>query len=724
MKRLAHSILLASLPLGAAAPQGPGANPPLRPLKTDRRPKLDGVLDDPVWAQAASVTDFETFIPEFGKKQPERTVAYMAYDRENLYFAFRCFDPHPDLIKAAVSRRDGALSDDFVCVNLDTFNDRQSLYAFYVNPFGIQGDSRFAGGKEDFSIDLVWESAGRVDAGGYTVEIKIPLKSIRYTSGDVVRMAVLFERTISRRQEHGSYPALDPKAGFAFLPQLTPLAYEGLARASVLELLPAFTFARRSTRVQGGMVKEPDQREWSLTAKAGLTSSLTLDATLNPDFSQVEADAGQVDANLRFNLFYAEKRPFFLEGLENFNVGATGNSPLLTLLHTRTIVDPKAGLKLTGKVAPRDTVALLHAEDTAAPADPGQPAPADPSVQALRYKRALNEDGYLGLLYAARDEGLRHNRVGGPDAQFRINPSGLLSFHAFLSSTQPGEGSGGRNGKALGAEFLHDTSKLTVNVGTHTVSNGFVADAGYLTRTGFAAGNLGVTPKFYPATGWLRRVDLFMGATALRDFPSGLTEQDRALGLTAILKGNGSLGATYHMATEIFLGQRFRTDGLSLSAQSQVTRWFSVSAKHWAGKAVWYSTAPAQGHGSQTTLQTILQPMNTLNLTLSWVHADLTRDDTGERIFNYPISRARLTWQPNEHFFLRAIGEYNAYRRQMLTDYLAAYTYVPGTVVYLGYGSLSRKAAWDAPSGQYRNSDHFLETQRGLFFKASFLWRL
>lgn len=715
---------LAFLTLGPASAQAIGGRPTLRPTRLVAPPTIDGVLEPEIWTQVASVTDFDTFIPEFGKRQPERTVAYLAYDRENLYFAFRCEDPHPELIKAALSRRDDVGTDDFVCVNLDTFNDQQSLYAFYVNPLGIQGDSKFAGNKEDYSIDLIWQSAGRIDAQGYTVEIRIPLKSIRYTHADVVRMSVFFERTVSRRQEHGSYPSLDPKAGYAFLPQMAVLEYEAVARPSLLEVLPSFTYARRATRVDGVMVQDPDRREWGVTAKAGLTSSLVLDATVNPDFSQVEADAGQVDTNLRFGLFFAEKRPFFLEGIENFNVGATANSPLLTLLHTRTIVDPKVGLKLTGKLGAADTVALLHAQDTAPPAVPGQPEGDDPFVRGLRYKRSLKDDGFLGAFYVGRDEGFRHNHVGGADGQLRISPSDLFSFHAFQSSLQVGEPTPGTRGHALGAEYQRDTSHLAMNAGLHTISGDFTADAGYLTRTAFTSGNLGITPKIYPASGWVRRWDLGVSASALRDFPSNLTEQDRRVSATAVLTGNGSVSVAYDDATEIFAGRRFDISGLTLTARNQVAKWLTVSARHRTGKGIWYDpAAPLQGHGTQTTLQVILQPVASINLTLSRTHADLVRDDSGEKLFNYPITRARLSWQPDEHFFLRAIAQYNGYRQQLLLDYLAAYTYQPGTVVYLGYGTLSEKTEWDAPTGQYRRADHLLEMQRGLFFKASYLWR-
>ncbi|HJW09530.1 MAG TPA: DUF5916 domain-containing protein [Holophagaceae bacterium] len=715
LSRLLTTLILAAPLQGAPAPD----RPLLRPFRTATPPVLDGRLDDPVWSQASAVTGFETFIPEFGKKQAEQTTTYMAYDEANLYFAFRCLDPHPELIKASLTRRDDIASSDFVCINLDTFNDQQSLYAFYVTPAGVQGDSRFASNKEDFSVDLVWDSAARVDAGGYTVEIRIPLKSIRFLHQPKVEMAVFFERTINRRLEHGSFPALDPKRGYAFLPQMAVLEYEGLARPTVLELLPAFTLSRRSTREDGVMVRHPDDRQWSLTGKYGLTPSLILDATVNPDFSQVEADAGQVDANLRSSLFFAEKRPFFLEGSEAFNIAASQTGPLLTVLHSRTIVDPKWGAKLSGKLGRADTLAVLAAADTAEPAFGN---PSDPHVSVFRYRRSTLEDGYLGAFLSVRDQGPRTNRVLGPDGQIRLTPASQLGFHAFGSFTEDGPASEARRGRALGLEYLYDTSRLAITADVHDLSRDFIADAGFLTRTGLTSAEVKVTPRFYPASTWARRLDPFVSYATLRDHPSGLRESDAAIGLTTTFQGNGSATVQWDNATEVFLGQRFQTDGLRLSARSQLTKTFSLQGSHWRGKGIRYTVDPFQGHGSQTALAAVYQPSESLNLALNWTHADFYRESTDEKIYSYPISRCRITYQFNNAFFLRAIAEYNGYRRQLLTDFLASYTYIPGTVIYLGYGALAKRQLWE--NGMYRPSEHFTDMQRGLFFKASYLWRL
>ncbi|MCX6560517.1 MAG: DUF5916 domain-containing protein [Candidatus Aminicenantes bacterium] len=720
---LAAALLLALTP-ALAANAGPAAQGQtlLKPYKTETPPVLDGKLDDPVWAAAPSVSDFETFIPEFGKKQPEKTVAYMAYDRENIYFAFRCFDDQPDKIKAAVSRRDDVMTDDFVCINLDSFNDQQSLYAFYVNPLGIQGDSRFASNKEDFSFDMVWWSAGRIDAQGYTVEIRIPLKSIRYAHADRVVMSIFFERAINRRQEHGSYPALDPKRGYAFLTQMAPMEYFGLKRYNLFELLPAFTYGSESVREGGSLRRGQDSHELSLTGKYGITPSLILDGTINPDFSQIEADAGQVDANLRYDLFYPEKRPFFLEGGENFNVGAVLTSPLQALVHTRTIVDPKAGFKLTGKIGRNDTIASIFAVDASPSSSTGISDAPDAWFSIFRYKRTTSQDGYLGVFYSERDQDGRVNRVLGPDGQIRINQSGMLSFHAFGSFTRAERDSGWSNGRALSLEYYHDSSTLGVDASFHDISSGFEADTGYLTRTGLTSAVVNIAPRFYPKSAWFRRVSVGLGLGALHDYDSGLTESSASIGTVAVLKGNSSVSAILLASNEVFLGRRFNTSGFTLTSRTQLSKMLSLTANFWTGKSIRYVADPYQGHGSRATLTATYRPSENINIYLAWQYSDLFKDATGEKVYDYNILRGRLTYQVNKYLFFRAILESNSYKKTLLADFLASFTYIPGTVIHVGYGSLYEKLSW--VEGEYRESDRFLEMRRGFFFKASYLWRL
>jgi hypothetical protein len=701
-----------------------------RPLRTDVPPAIDGRLDDAIWREAPSLSAFKTFIPDFSREPSEKTVAYMAYDAENLYFAFKCYDREPDKIKAAVASRDTIRPDDFICINLDTFNDQQALSAFYVNPLGIQTDSRWASGKEDFSADFVWSSAGRLDLDGYTVELRVPFKSIRYAGKKRVEMSIFFERRISRRSEHMSYPALDPARGYFFLTQMMPLELEDIKQYTLLEVLPAFTFGRTqeaNESAQGELVrnKDLDIDDLSLTGKYGVTSQLILDGTWNPDFSQVEADAGQVDVNLRYDLYFPEKRPFFLEGSEMFQLaGASEADPLLAVVHTRTIVDPRVGFKLSGKVGKKDTVASIFALDESPSSDPVF-EPGDDKYAGfavLRYRRAVAEDGYLGAFYTGRDYAGGSNRVAGADGQLRLSKSSMLGFHGFGSWTRTGSESTAAEGVVLGLDYLYDTRDLGLSLAFYDVSRDFQTDTGYLTRQGVAGLQASVSPRFYPKSRFFRKIMPNLSAAVVKDLPSGLFETNDALGVVVLLPGNTTVQAMGRYSTEVFLDRRFDTSGGLFQLLSQVTKALYLRGLYFRGNSIRYVADPYQGYGNRIMGGVTYKPSEKFDLTASLNYSDFFRRSTHEKEYGYAIWRGRLTYQMNKYLFFRGVVEYNSFRRKLLTDLLASFTYIPGTVIQLGYGSIYDKVDW--VDGEYREANRFLEMKRGLFFKASYLWRL
>jgi hypothetical protein len=716
--RLAFAIAVSAA--SAAAADGPF----FRPLRVAVPPVVDGRLDEAVWRDAPSVELTKTFIPDFGREASEKTVAFMAYDAENLYFAFKCYDREPAKIKAALANRDTIRADDFICINLDSFNDGQSLYAFYVNPLGIQTDSRYASGNEDFSVDFVWTSAGRLDTDGYCVELAVPFKSIRYAGKRRVEMSIFFERRISRRSEHSSYPALDPARGYFFLTQMMPLELEDIKQYTLLEILPAYTFRDGAERVDGALVGADGRHDGHLTGKLGLTSQLILDATFNPDFSQVEADAGQVDVNLRTDLFYPEKRPFFLEGSEMFqSAGSAGVDPLQDVVYTRTIIDPRLGFKLSGKVGKKDTIASIFALDESPSSDPlyvpGTDAYAGFGI--LRYKRAVGSDGYLGAFSTGRTYGGGFNEVAGADGQIRLTKASQVSFHGFGSWTRREADGTAEPGFALGAEYLYDTRDLGITISFYDISEDFESDTGYLTRQGVAGLHASVVPRFYPKSGFFRKVVTNASVAAVKDLPSGLYETNDALGVTVLLPGNTNVQALGRYSTEVFLGERFNTSGGLVQVVSQVSKAFSLRALYSRSNAIRYVDEPYPGYGNRATASLSYKPSEKFDLTASLTYADFTRRSTGEMEYDYAIWRGRLSYQPNKYLTFRGIVEYNAYYREMLTDFLASFVYIPGTVLQLGYGSLFDRTEW--VDGEYRDADRFLEMKRGLFFKASYLWR-
>lgn len=698
-----------------------GRLPAITPFRTDAPPVIDGLLDDPVWAQAPSETGFKTWRPDFGRDLQEDTVVYYAYDRENLYFAYRCRDREPARIKASITARDTISADDWVCLNLDTFDDQQSLYAFYVNPLGIQADSRFEGNQEDFTIDVVWFSAGRIGEDGYTIEVRIPFKSIRYRHREPVEMGIIFERNISRLSQSGTFPPLDPARGADFLTQTRPLQFAGIEHYTLLEALPAFTHGRTSLAEAGALEPQKSRSDLSLTAKYGLSSQLILDGTVNPDFSQVESDAGQVDFNLRYALYYPEKRPFFLEGREKFTpAGSESGNPLDSVVHTRTIVNPLLGFKLNGKVGPKDTIASIYALDELEPGSPNEYA----HVTVARYKRALSGDSYVGGVWTGRFEGGRHNLVAGTDGNFRLNPSSSLAYQALFSRTRaegPGAATGGH---ALNLQYYYSTRDRLFEVTFQDLGKDFATETGYLTRNGLSRLKIGFLPMVYPKSRTFLRVDPILHAINIRDKFSGLYETYETFDLRLIMPRNTTLLAGGRYQTEVFLGRRFDRSGFRLIGTSQIAKQLLLEMRYVSGGKIRYVESPYQGRGADATFGATYLPSDKLRFALFLSYSDFFRSAGGAKEYDYTIVRSENTYQVNKYLFFRAIIEHNSFYRRLMSDLLASFTYIPGTVIHLGYGSLYEKLRWREEEYAYEPSNRFLETQRSFFFKVSYLWRL
>jgi hypothetical protein len=572
---------------------------------------------------------------------------------------------------------------------------------------------------EDYTIDVVWFSAGRIDAEGYAIEIRIPFKSIRYRQREPVEMGIIFERNISRLSESGTYPALDPVRGFDFLTQTRPLHFTDIKHYTLLEILPAFTYGRTSLIEGGSLEPQRAKSELSLTGKYGLTSQLILDGTINPDFSQVESDAGQVDFNLRYALFYPEKRPFFLEGREKFTLAATEDgNPLDSVVYTRTIVDPLFGFKLNGKVGPRDTIASIYALDELAPGSPEDYA----HVTIARYKHALSDDSFIGGVWTGRFEGSRYNIVAGSDGYIRVNPSSFFSYQALAALTKSAGGSDEVEGHALNFLYYYQTRNHLFEITFQDLGKDFMTETGYLTRNGLSRLKVGFLPMIYPKSRLFLRIDPIFHTINIRDKFSGLFETYNTFDLRLIMPRNTTFVAGGRYQTEIFLGQRFGRSGLRLNATSQVTKQISLNMRYVYGQKIRYVESPYQGRGSDATLSATYLPSEKLNFGLALAHSNFIRSADGLKEYDYTIIRSANTYQVNKYLFFRAIVEYNSFHKQLMTDLLASFTYIPGTVLHIGYGSLYEKLEWR--EGDYQPSDRFLETRRGFFFKMSYLWRL
>jgi hypothetical protein len=697
--------------------------------RTDQPPVIDGVLNDAAWTKALVWSDFLTTKPDFGLPPTEKTELLFSSDSHHLFFAFRCGDSDPGKVKATLSKRDNIVHDDSVGLFLDMSGTQQSGYAFFVNPLGIQMDGIITtDGETDSSFDAVWTSAGRMQDAGYVVEIAIPLKSLRFPNKKELTCGIMAIRTIGRKSEELCAPPFNPKNG-PVLAQLGKVRISGLAFDRTIEGIPALTFGQGNARRAGLWAPRTRQTDFSLTGKVGLTSDLTLDATYNPDFSQVETDAGQIDINLRNALYYPEKRPFFLEGLEDFAfAGALEQNPLVAVVHTRTIVDPSFGFKLTGKVGGRNQISSIFALDEypgRAAAEAGWPgADRGALFGVVRYKRLFSKDGYLGGFFTRRGFNGGSNILGGLDGRYRLAKTMSLEYFAFNSWTDSGRAGGGTSGEALGLKYTFISRKSSVYLGAYDIGKDFKTETGFVTRTGVRMLAGLVNYKFYPKSMLFQRIDPYYHFTQTMDVPSGLFESQNFFALRFILPRQTMIRFIACLADEVFSGMRFRRDGYWISAGSQITKHFAFQFNLTDTKAVFYDpSAPYQGDGLRLTAAAYFQPTERLGTELSVSYSNFFRESDGAKIYDYPILRNKTTFQVNESLFFRGIFEYNVFHKRLTADLLASFTSIPGTVVYLGYGSAYEKIRWSSEEGLYRPDNDFFQTKKAVFFKASYLWR-
>ncbi|HVS21588.1 MAG TPA: DUF5916 domain-containing protein, partial [Pyrinomonadaceae bacterium] len=440
---------------GAPAKSGivlpPEKAQPVRMPRFDKPPVIDGKLDDEVWKHAVVLKDFYQVQPGDNIAPSKPTEVMLGYDSKFLYIAFHCYD-EPDKVRATIPKRDHIFNDDYVGILFDTFNDSRKAYEFDFNPLGVQADGIWTDGQgEDFNPDVVMESKGILTEDGWTVEVAIPFKSLRYVAGKDKLWGAHFWRRIKRfNNELDSWMPLDRDKSSTLAQEGHLAGLEGISTERTLELIPSLTLSETGKRKAsltpaqlsagqldpGRFVNEPIKFDPGLTGKFTITPNVTLDFAVNPDFAQVESDQLVVTANQRFPIFFAEKRPFFLEGVDIFNTQ-------IAAVHTRAIIDPDYAVKLTGKVN-RNTFGLLLASDNG----PGNFSPeerltANPrlidknaSIGILRLKRDIGKDSFIGFLATYRRFVDQYNELGGFDSRLRINKQTTFSAQALFTHSR------------------------------------------------------------------------------------------------------------------------------------------------------------------------------------------------------------------------------------------------------------------------------------------------
>ncbi len=740
---------------------------------------VDGSRTEPAWSQAARLTGFHQYQPLDNRPAEDRTETRVFYSQDAIYFGIIANAKNPGSIRATVADRDKLGNEDRVTIYLDTFNDHRRAYFFVVNPLGAQGDGvrtegaasagSMFGGNIDWNPDFRFESKGQLTDSGYVVEVRIPFKSLRFPASDPQTWSINVVRNVQSTGFEDTWTDAR-RATASFLSEggtFTGIA--NIERGITTEVQPFITAQWNGVRnATGGFDREDVNPDAGVNLKVALPS-VTLDATVKPDFSQVESDASLVTVNERFALFFAEKRPFFLEGIELFN---TPNQ----LVYTRQIASPIAGAKVTGKLGPISVAYLSALDDTSCPARFQNGVQFKPDCDkalfnVARLRRDFGGNSTIALTMTDRRAGDTTNTVIASDLRyvfgrmyyFETQVGGSYTKDAALLGTQEGKTSPvwkaelDRTGRLWGFNYKFS------GLGEEFVSrSGFVPRTGIITASGFNRFSYYGKPgaRFENITAFFGPTRIWQYNTfALRDAYEG---QESVSGMFRLRGGwNMSLNASRNFFTfdpgayrglavagpgqlQPYLPPDDQLAGLvnvSFTATTPTFRQFNATATI-ARNEVPIFAEGSEGRELRATGTLTMRPTKSVRSEASLILSQLDRAFDGSEYARTVIPRVKVEYQPTRALFFRVVSQYQAQRTTGLrtptgeqifllatgspvvggdvgslqTDWLVSYEPTPGTVAFFGYGDTRAGLETSSFSDLERRSD-------GFFVKLAYQWR-
>ena len=742
--------------LGVAAGAGIlTGRPTVRPPRTQTPPTIDGRLDDAAWVGAVRITEFVQLAPRAGEPATQDSDVYITYDGANLYLGFHAHLTDPSALRANRKDRDVRTGDDEFWVYIDPFLDQQRAYSLSVNAYGVQMDTivstlpggGFGGGGRrgrrgprgpglrlpfgDASWDTLYDSAGRIVADGFTAEMAIPFKSLRYPQRTGIaphQWGFQIARFIGAGNETVVWaPVTREIAGF--LPQMGVLqGMTGLSTSRNIEILPTFTAVQFGKLDDAGRFANDDaQPEGGVNFKYGVTSNLTADVTFNPDFSQIESDRPQIEVNQRFALFYPELRPFFLEGAEIFDVRAP-----VTIVHTRTIVDPQYGAKLTGKMG-KTTLGVMYANDEA----PGYGedalgGAAGQTAQTLvgRVRYDLYSESHIGATFTNREFLDSYSRLAGLDSNFRLGNTHEMGIRAFGTQHRDLDGLV-TSGHLFNANIRKSGRNLSYTLAAYSLSPDFKTDVGFVQRTDhrWTFGELAY--RWWPES-WI--VSWGPRVRYIRSYNfDGIREDEQAsAGVNLALDKNINFNADVNRDVERFGGIDFLKTRYSFFSVVGAIRRFSFGLGGNGGDQIFFDEEHPylgrdRGWNGFINLRLIPQLESRININTNRF-VDPRSDDA--LVFDVNIFRTLTTYQFTNRFLLRNISEYNSFDRKLSLNFLLTYRVNAGTVFYAGYDDhyrqadqITRDLDGNGIEDRIFQSTALKRTNRAVFLKLQYLFR-
>lgn len=678
-------ILIISLQNSSAAVDS--IKPEFRAMKIDGNLKISGKLDDPLWLKANPVELNYEIQPGENIRARQRTVAMLLYDEANLYIGFRCYDSLPQNIRANLSDRDKIFSDDYVIVAIDPYNNYQRGFEFAVNPFGIQGDLlAMGGGNEDPSYDMVWQSAASRDSLGWTAELVIPFKTLVFSSAESQTWTISLFRNVPRNNRYllswtkvdRNIPGILAQGGL-----LTGL--EGIRSGSSLEFLPyimaqqtgersnpedpasAMKHNRVKARIGGGVQYSPGP-------------NISINAVVNPDFSQIESDADQLSVNTTFALFYPEKRPFFMAGMDLVQT---------PMYYSRTINNPLFASKVNGKAGKFSYLALTAYDRNTTITVPGEEESNTVSsdkesfagVGRLRYD--LGNESFIGILLLSRNLSDAHNYINGLDWNFKFWKNWYWQGEVFLSSTRELNdtvlfksgrefGSTGHDAGFNGENYLGTGMHLTLlrqgrnysfsftqnNFSpTYQTYNGMFPEVGE--KTSFMRHEYTIQPNGKI----LQKASVSLNAMLMNNYEAILKEFSLQPGLSLNLVGQTMIRLNYAALSRQRFRNVFFTDlpRTSFAFRTIPAKGVTIGIDGEVGKFIYRTATPQKGKGYNLSSSFEIEPLPRLKTAFSWTYARLDDPDAGVNFYKGNIVRNITSLQFTKLLFLRNILQYNTF---------------------------------------------------------------
>jgi len=705
MRRSVCLSLAAAAALSVTTVATAAERPALQIPRVSEPPVLTRYLDGRVTPPGVKVTGFQQREPGDGVPVSQPTEAYVSFDAQHFYVVFICHD-EPGKVRANLTKREAIMGDDVVGLILDTYNDGRRAYLFLANPLGIQMDGVTSDGQDDdYSYDTLWKSEGHLTSGGFAVLMAVPFKSLRFSNADVQSWGIALGRIIPRNNETSFWPFVTRRIS-GFGRQMAGLnGIQGVSPGRNLQAIPYGSFATARFNNEDGVRESDTTGRIGVDAKAVIKDAITVDLTVRPDFSQVESDEPQVTVNQRFEVFFPEKRPFFIENASYFQTPQE-------LFFSRRIADPGVGARVTGKARGWAFAGLVVNDQRPGHAIASGVTGHDrmTGIGVFRMQREFARQSSLGAIFTDREFASASNRVFGVDGHWKIDDNWSLTGQWVGSRTTDARGALD-NGSSVFAELQRGGRSFELSTKYTARSPQFRSELGYIPRVDIREVQQEVGYAWHPKDSPVLRVSTGLEATGLWNSAGQLQDWNIEPNFDIELPGQTQLFAGTNHAFERFEGFEFRRNSAFTHVSTEWLSWLNLNGEFSIGAAINYypaaGLAPFLGREQSAQIGITVKPSSRLRLEQAYLYSRLATRDGGVdcgcsarpatgTIFADHILRTRVNYQFNRELSIRSILDYEAVRpnvalvdleheRRLNVDVLFTYLVNPWTAVYVGY---------------------------------------